>query len=70
MFEKLICYLFSQLSTQYAVTLCLLLTLSKSGLCSIDSPPSRILITVAVKNAAGVDYFTLKVPCRWKQKLR
>lgn len=55
MFEKLIWYLFSQLSTQYAVTLCLFLTLSKSGLCSIDSPPSRILITVAVKKkAAGV----------------
>jgi hypothetical protein len=68
MFEKLICYLFLQLSTQYAVTLCLL-TLSKSGLCSIDSPPSRILTTVAVKNTAGVDYFILKVPCRWKQKL-
>jgi hypothetical protein len=69
MFEKLIFYLFSQHSTQYAITLCMLLTLSKSGLCSIDSPPSRILITGAVKNAAGVDYFTLKVPCKWEQKL-
>jgi len=69
MFEKLVCYLFSQLSTQYAVTVCLLLTLSKSGLCSINSPPSRILVTVAVKNDAGIDYFTLEVPCRWKQKL-
>jgi hypothetical protein len=53
---------------QHSMLLHCLLTLSKSGLCSIDSPPSRILITVAVKNAAGEDYFPLRVPI-WNKGL-